>query len=78
MKCDFCCTAINFERCSAYHRVQDCNCISLGVINPWHTCAGGLRYLSCMCVYLSVTNLPATWVAFLPFRRYGVLIAIDN
>ena len=36
------------------------------IINPWHACAGGLRYLPgvcvcvCVCVCLSVTTLAAT------------------
>ena len=43
-----------------YMYMYICTCTCMSMINPQHACAGGLRYLSCVCVCLSVTTLAPT------------------
>ena len=48
------------------------------LINPWHTCAGGLLYLSCVCVCVcvcvSVTTLASTLFVSTVQLRYVRLL----
>ena len=49
------------------------------IVNPRRTCAGGLRYLSCVCVCVCVclsvcTPAPTTLVSTLKMRYVGVYL----
>ena len=66
-------------------RQKKCNAnvldISPEIVNPWRVCAGGLLYLSCVCVCLSVcrsvTTLVATsLVSTLKMRYVGVYVRL--